>query len=182
MAKTPRQPRGEMPLVQLLPNLVTLAAIGAGLTAMRLAVDGRFNSAVALILLAAIFDAMDGRLARALNSESAIGAELDSMADFLNFGAAPAFILHLWAQEHAGGPAWIAAIVYTICCVLRLARFNIGARAETGGDPRFFVGVPAPAGALLALMPLYVSRAFPDFAPVAAPLVGAHLLVVGALM
>ncbi len=182
MGKPPRKPRSELPLVQLIPNLVTLGAICAGLTAIRFAVEGRFQMAVALIVLAAVLDGIDGYLARMLKSESAIGAELDSLGDFLNFGAAPALIVYFWALHDGGGTGWIMVLVYAICCVVRLARFNVGSRSEAAGDNRFFTGVPAPAGALLALLPMFVTFMVPQ--PISLPpeVIGPYLVFVGTLM
>lgn len=151
--------RRELPLLQLLPNFVTFGAICAGLTSMRMAMQGSFDLAVALILLAALLDGIDGRIARLLGSESALGAELDSLADFVNFGVAPGILLYLWGLQDARGAGWIAVLVFAICCVLRLARFNIGSRApEQPGGADAFLGVPSPAGALVALLPLYLGQ------------------------
>lgn len=182
--RPPRRPRAEMPLVQLLPNLMTLAALVAGLTAMRLALLGRTEAAVALILLAVILDGLDGLVARALRSESALGAELDSLADFLNFGVAPAFVLYLDYFDPASGFGWIAMLSYSLCCVLRLARFNIDARTEPDPDtPKKggFSGVPSPAAALLVMAPIYLDQAFPA-AGLPTFVVAALTVMVGAMM
>jgi CDP-diacylglycerol---serine O-phosphatidyltransferase len=135
-----------------------VVALCAGLTAVRLAVEGRFGMAVALIIAAAILDGMDGRLARLLKSESEIGAELDSLCDFVNFGVAPALVLYLWALQDMRAEGWIAALFYAVACVLRLARFNVGARAPDR-DMGSFRGVPSPAGAMLVLLPIYLANA-----------------------
>jgi CDP-diacylglycerol--serine O-phosphatidyltransferase len=177
-----RRGREDLPLVRLLPNAVTLAAVCAGLTAIRLAVTGRLELAAALIVLAAILDGIDGRLARLTGSESAIGAELDSLADVLNFGAAPAVVLYFAGSGTAGGGIWIAFLFYVICCALRLARFNVGSRTGEGGDKRYFTGVPAPAGAMLALLPLFLSFALPQRAALPEPAIGLHMLAIGGLM
>src|SRR5918998_4709084 len=121
-------PRPRLSVAQLLPNALTLAALCAGLTAIRFAFQGAFDVAAGLILLAAVLDGLDGRLARRLRSESAMGAELDSLCDFVDFGVAPALVVHLWATGGEGGLGWIAALVYAVACALRLARFNIGSR------------------------------------------------------
>ena len=182
MAKRPRQtPRHELPLLQLLPNFLTVGAICAGLTAIRFAFQGNYELAVALIVLAAAIDGIDGRIARLLKSESAIGAELDSLADFVNFGVAPGLILYLWALQDARSGGWIVVLLFAICCVLRLARFNVGLKAGNG-DGRFFTGVPAPAGALVVLLPLYISELMPTeprFPPLA---VGTYMVAIGLLM
>lgn len=155
--------RRDIALMQLLPNAMTLGAICAGVTAMRLAVVGAIDLAVALLLLAALLDGLDGSVARALKSESLIGAELDSLADVVNFGVAPAIVLYFWSLWQDPIIGWIAALIYLSCCALRLARFNAG--TKTGlHDNRFFTGVPSPAGALLALAPLFLTHAFPQSA------------------
>jgi CDP-diacylglycerol--serine O-phosphatidyltransferase len=154
----PQRMRRELPLVQLLPNFLTLAGLSCGLTAMRFAILERFEVAVGLVVLAALLDGLDGRVARLLSSESALGAELDSLADFLSFGVAPAFILYFWSLQTIPAFGWIAVLVLVICCALRLARFNIAhAVAATTDGKTWFQGVPSPAGALLALMPMYVA-------------------------
>lgn len=182
MVRAVRKPRAELPLVQLLPNALTLGAICAGLTAIRMAAFGAFNQAVGLVILAAVLDGVDGRLARALGSESPIGAELDSLADFVNFGVTPAMILYFWALEPADEIGWAAVLVYALCCVLRLARFNVGAKSDTPADKRFFTGVPSPAGALLALGPLFLVRALHLTAPIPAQGAALWLVLSGALM
>ncbi len=182
--RPPRRPRANLPLVQLLPNLMTLAALVAGLTSMRMALIGHIEWAVALILLAVVLDGLDGHLARALNSESELGAELDSLADFMNFGVAPAFVLYLACFDPASGFGWIAMLSYSLCSVLRLAKFNIDARTtpdatapRTGG----FTGVPSPAAALLVLVPIYLLEVFPT-AALPSFLVALLTVIVGAMM
>ena len=173
----------EVSLTQVLPNLLTIAAICAGLTAIRLGIEGRYEVAVLLIIAAGVLDGLDGRLARALGSTSRMGAELDSLADFLNFGVAPALILYVWALDDTGGIGWISVLVFAVCCVTRLARFNVGSKAE--GAPKsaaYFEGVPAPAGALLVMLPMYASFVFAE-APVLPPVViSAHMVIVGLLL
>lgn len=155
--------RRDIALVQLLPNAMTLGAICAGVTAMRMAMGGEFDRAVGLLFLAALLDGLDGSVARALKSESLIGAELDSLADVVNFGVAPAITLFFWTLWQDPFTGWVAALVYIICCALRLARFNAGVKSGPQ-DQRFFTGVPSPAGALLALAPLFLTHAFPQAA------------------
>lgn len=176
-------PRSRLSVVQLLPNALTLAALCAGLTAIRLAFGGEFDRAAGLILLAALLDGLDGRLARRLRSESAMGAELDSLCDFVNFGVAPALVLHLWAFDGAAGLGWIAALVYAVACVLRLARFNIGSRDQlASGLPKTtFTGVPSPAGAMLAFLPIFVANLMPSLA-VPGPACAIWMILVAALM
>ena len=178
----PRRPRRELHLAQLLPNLMTIGALCAGLTAIKSGIDGRFGLAVGFIVLAAILDGLDGRIARLLKSESSIGAELDSLCDLVNFGVAPAVVLYLWAfQEEMARAGWIAALIYAVACAMRLARFNIGAR-EPENDGSAFRGVPSPAGAMLALLPMILSHAVNGGVPMAEPLVALWLVGVAWLM
>lgn len=144
---------------RLIPNVLTLLALCSGLTAIRFAISGQFPHAVIAILLAAILDGLDGRVARLLHGTSKFGAELDSLSDFVCFGVAPALILYFWVMNLGGGFGWAAVMLYTVCCGLRLARFN----TMMGQDDlppyayNFFTGVPAPAAAGLVLMPLILS-------------------------
>jgi CDP-diacylglycerol--serine O-phosphatidyltransferase len=147
-----------IPVRALLPNLVTLLSLCLGLTAIRIAVEGKFELAIAAIVLAAILDGLDGRIARFLQSTSRFGAELDSLADFVNFGVAPAIVLYFWGLSSLRSAGWIAALVFAICTSLRLARFNV--MLDDPNKPpyagNFFVGVPAPAGALIVMLPVYL--------------------------
>jgi len=146
-----------IPVRTLAPNLITLLALCAGLTAIRLAFESRFELALAAIVFAAILDGIDGRLARFLKGTSRFGAELDSLADFVNFGVAPALILYFWGLHDLKSAGWIAAMVFAICAGLRLARFNV--MVDDPNRPawaaNFFVGMPAPAGAITVLLPIY---------------------------
>src|SRR5580658_3097405 len=148
-----------IPVRILVPNVVTLLALCAGLTAIRMAFEDRYGLALAAIVFAAILDAIDGRLARLLKGTSRFGAELDSLSDFVNFGVAPALILYFWGLHGLKSAGWIAAMVFAICAALRLARFNV--MIEDPDRPawasNFFVGVPAPAGAITVLLPIYVA-------------------------
>ena len=148
-----------IPVRMLVPNVITLLAICAGLTAIRLSTEGRMELAVAAIVFAAVLDGVDGRVARMIKGQSKFGAELDSLADFVNFGVAPGLILYSWTLHELNNVGWIAAMVFAISGGLRLARFN-----ATMDDPNkpafaanFFTGVPAPAGAILVLLPIYLS-------------------------
>jgi CDP-diacylglycerol---serine O-phosphatidyltransferase len=178
----PRRPRRELPLVQLLPNFLTVAALCAGLTAIRFAISGEFGIAAGLIVISAVLDGLDGRLARLLKSESEIGAELDSLGDFVNFGVAPGIMLYLWALHEMPRAGWIVALIYICCCLLRLARFNVISRAPEAEDGNHFQGVPSPAGAMLALMPLFLTKVFDDSFTVPAPVIAAWMVGVGLLM
>ena len=170
-------------LVQLIPNLMTLGALCAGLTAMRFAFDGNVFLSVALIALAAMLDGLDGAMARLLKSESALGAELDSLADFVNFGVAPGLLLYHWALQDSRSAGWIAVLIYAVCCALRLGRYNISARTNPGKKTIYFQGVPAPGGALLVLLPVALSRTFPGLVtPIEPPLAAIWLVIVGLLM
>ena len=175
-----------LPFVTLLPNMVTLLGLCAGLTAIRFVFSGHYQTAVMLILFAAAIDGLDGLLARRLQATSEIGAQLDSLADFLNFGVAPGLLVYQFAlasSERAG--AWIAVLIYASCCCLRLARFNVAhVKAQSAGtdSPRHFTGVPAPAGALLALFPVFISLETATDLHRAPMLAAAWLAVVGLLM
>lgn len=173
----------ELLLLKLLPNLISVLALCSGLTAIRFAIAGNFPMAILLIGVAAALDGLDGRLARMLKSESAIGAELDSLCDFVNFGVTPALVLYLWTLRVETNLGWIAVLVYVVCCMLRLARFNVGSRTEgETAEKTTFIGVPSPAGAMLALVPMYLvfslDHAF-DLPPV---LVALWMVGIGALM
>src|SRR4051794_12956255 len=148
----------QIPVRTLVPNLITLLALCAGLTAIRLAIEAKLEWAVAAIVFAATLDGIDGRVARMLKGTSRFGAELDSLADFVNFGVAPALILYFWGLHELGYAGWIAAMVFAICTGLRLARFNI--MIDDPNRPpwaaNFFVGMPAPGGAITVLLPIYV--------------------------
>jgi CDP-diacylglycerol--serine O-phosphatidyltransferase len=147
-----------IPVRTLLPNMITLLALCAGLTAIRLSVENKLEWALAAIVFAALLDGIDGRVARLLKGTSRFGAELDSLADFVNFGVAPALILYFWGLDELRSAGWIAALVFAICAGLRLARFNVmiddpNAPSWSGN---FFTGIPAPAGALTVLLPIYL--------------------------
>lgn len=184
--QTPRnnagRKRNDAALVQLLPNLITLAAICAGMTSIRFAVQADYILAVQLVLLACVLDGVDGRVARLMRSDSKIGAELDSLADFLNFGVAPPLILYFWGLQEIRSAAWIFVLFFTVCCVIRLARFNVDHKVEEAPVPSaHFSGVPSPAGAVLVMVPLFLSFAFetvqlPGFA------ICIYMVLVGLLM
>ncbi|MCF1707645.1 CDP-diacylglycerol--serine O-phosphatidyltransferase [Tabrizicola sp. J26] len=170
-----------LPILQLLPNAVTILALCAGLTSIRYAMEGRFDLAAILIVLAAVLDGMDGTLARRLDATSTIGAELDSLSDFLAFGVAPALLIFRFAQGDAQGFGWAFVLVYAICACLRLARFNVNRDTPPNGRP-VFIGVPSPGGALLALIPLFLAEARIFDASVYPQMVGAWLALAGLLM
>ena len=180
---------------RMIPNILTMLGLCAGLTSMRFALEGRFAAAAAAIIVAACIDGLDGRLARLLKATSRFGAEFDSLADFLCFGVAPGFVLYLWSLQTLGGFGYVPCLMFAVCMALRLARFN--ASLDAGPHPaytyNFFTGVPAPAGAGVVLFPLFIGleghnlgwdwlvtlSQFPPF--VAAMLVGTALLLVSTL-
>jgi CDP-diacylglycerol---serine O-phosphatidyltransferase len=153
-------PRDSLPFLYLVPNMVTILGMCAGLSAIRFTFDGRFELAAALIILAAILDGMDGMLARKLNAASSFGAELDSFADFVSFGVAPSILVFGYALAGPmAGLGWVFVLVFAVCACLRLARFNISRATPEGSAVRHFVGVPAPAGAMLGLLPVFAGLA-----------------------
>ncbi len=156
---TARGPRlREIPLRLMIPNLITVLAICAGLSGIRLAFENRIELAVAMVLLAAFLDGIDGRVARALKATSNFGGQMDSLADIINFGVAPALVLYVFILDQARSIGWIAALIYAIAMGLRLARFNVMAerQVKASWQSEYFVGVPAPAGAMLVLLPVYL--------------------------
>lgn len=179
-----RRPRLRRPTMnQLIPNALTVAALCAGLTAIRFGIMERWDLAVFATVVAGIFDGLDGRMARLLGGGTKFGAELDSLSDFVAFGVTPALLLYLWTMHQFGGLGWALVLLYAVCCALRLARFNTAL-----GDPNpppwaryYFTGVPAPAGAGLALLPMMltfeVGRGFFD-----TPTLNAAVLVAVALL
>lgn len=173
-----------VPLRLLLPNLVTLLALCAGLTGVRMAIDGRLEMAVYLVVLAACLDGVDGRLARLLKGTSKFGAELDSLTDFVNFGVAPALILFIWGLHDLGHVGWIASLILAIAAALRLARFNVALDdpLKPAWSSAFFTGVPAPAGAISALFPIYLEfLGFPR-TPLSGAVVATYVICVALLM
>lgn len=148
-----------IPLRMLVPNIITLLALCAGLTAIRLTIEGRIELALGAIVFAAVLDGIDGRVARLIKGQSRFGAELDSLADFVNFGVTPALILYFWKLNELSNVGWIAVMVFAIGGGLRLARFNV--QIDDPNKPafaeNFFTGVPAPAGAICVLLPIYLS-------------------------
>ncbi|BBK44199.1 CDP-diacylglycerol--serine O-phosphatidyltransferase [Allostella vacuolata] len=153
-----------LPINRLIPNALTVLALSAGVTALRFGLEGRWGHAVGMIILAAVFDALDGRIARLIGGTSGFGAQLDSLSDVIAFGLVPGMLVHQFAMKGIAGFGWIVALVYITCCALRLARFNTKLN-----DPdmppwayNYFNGVPAPAGAGLALLPMILAQQFPD--------------------
>ena len=164
MISTRRFRRKQRPRAQsfnrLVPNIVTVGALCAGLTGVRFAIAGKWEFAMVAILVAAVLDALDGTIARLLKAASDFGAELDSLSDVVAFGVAPGLIIYFWSLSTIGGFGWAAALFFAVCCALRLARFNSTLETRPAFSYNYFTGVPAPAGALLALLPLVVSQEF----------------------
>jgi CDP-diacylglycerol--serine O-phosphatidyltransferase len=145
---------------KLVPNIITVSAACCGLTGIRFAVEGRWEYAVTAIIVAAILDALDGRMARMLRASSEFGAQLDSLADIVSFGVAPAIILYFWTLQGAGGIGWVITLFFIVCCALRLARFNSMIGKLPPYAYNYFTGVPAPAGALMSTLPIVISLGF----------------------
>jgi CDP-diacylglycerol--serine O-phosphatidyltransferase len=150
--------RPGLTLRALVPNAITAGALCVGLTGIRFAIAGDFAKAVQAVIVAGVLDGIDGRMARALRAETRFGAELDSLADSISFGVAPALIIYLWSLQSLPRVGWFAALAFAICCVLRLARFNaqIDMPEQPHKEAGFLTGVPAPLGAALAFLPLYI--------------------------
>ena len=180
--------RGRLPggltLRAMVPNAITAAALCVGLTGIRFAISGEFEKSVLAVILAGLLDGIDGRIARLLKAQSRFGAELDSLADAISFGVAPALIVYLWSLQHLPRLGWFAALAFAICCVLRLARFN--ARIDLPDQPHkeagFLTGVPAPVGAGLAFLPMYlwIASGREEFAE--PKIVGAWLVLIAFLL
>ncbi|WP_243367714.1 CDP-alcohol phosphatidyltransferase family protein [Microvirga solisilvae] len=187
-APDPNEPRKRLfkpvPVRVIIPNIITLIALCLGLTAIRLAFEGRYEPAVVAIVVAALLDGIDGRVARMLKGTSRFGAELDSLADFVNFGVTPALILYSFLLNELKAMGWIAVLVFAIAMVLRLARFNV--MLDDPHRPEwkknFFTGMPAPAGALTSMLPLYLSFLGFSIGPAAAPIALVYLLGLAFLM
>ena len=173
----------EVPVRILIPSMFTLLALCAGLTAIRMAIEHRFDVAIAAIVLAAVLDGLDGRIARLLKAASRFGAELDSLADFVNFGVAPGIVVFTWALDGLRSMGWIVVLIFSICAALRLARFNVALDADQPAwKGEFFVGVPAPAGALIVMLPLYVEGIGVPGVQSLTPVILAYTLVIAFLM
>lgn len=180
----PRRKLREQPISRLFPNMITLAGLCCGLSAIRFAMLGRWEIAVGFILAAAIIDGMDGRIARMLGATSVFGAQLDSLSDFLCFGVAPVLVLHIWQLHDIRGLGWAVVLFFAVCTALRLARFNTALYDENKEpwESQFFVGVPSPAGGLLVLLPLIISLQFEGGLDLPPALTACHVVLVGSLM
>jgi len=180
----PRRRLRPPPINLLVPNTVTVLGICAGLTSIRFALLGRYEVAVIALLVAMICDALDGRLARLLRATSEFGVQLDSLADIVNFGVAPAMVLHIWVLSEIRGAGWGLVLFFAVCCALRLARFNVAATSDTPPEtsPRFFTGMPAPAGCGVAVLPILLSFELGQGWWTHPLVVAAHLLIVALLL
>jgi CDP-diacylglycerol--serine O-phosphatidyltransferase len=179
-----RRLRSEQPISRLLPNMITIAGMCCGLSAIRFAMAGRWELAAGFILAAALIDGMDGRVARMLGATSNFGAQLDSLSDFVCFGVAPAMVMYMWLLQDVRGLGWAVVLFFSVCTALRLARFNT-ALYDDKQEPwkkQFFIGVPSPAGGLLCLLPLFIALQTDQQIVLPAGVVVLHMLVVGTLM
>ncbi len=184
MDRSRRRPLKGLPINRMIPNILTLLAICAGLSAIRFALMERWEHALLAILVAAILDGLDGRIARILKGASKFGAELDSLSDFVCFGVAPAIMLYLWTLQYATRFGWTVALLYSVCCALRLARFNtaIDQPDQPTWTRNYFTGVPSPAAAGLVLLPMILSAQLGEDLFRQPLVVGPVLVVVALLM
>ena len=141
----------------ILPNALTILGVCIGLSSIKFAFDGNFKFSIIAIIVAAIIDGLDGRIARLIKGTSKVGKELDSLTDVISFGVAPAFIMYFWSLNQIGRVGWLICLIYVMCVALRLARFNVSSDSEPSWKDNFFEGIPSPAGGVLVLMPLVYS-------------------------
>lgn len=186
MEQKPKKKIAELPISRLFPNVITIIAICFGFTSIRYALSEQWDIAANFIIIAGFLDVVDGRLARFLKATSNFGAQLDSLADFVNFGIAPALVLYLWILEkiEIQGLGWALALSYVVCTTIRLARFNSDLVDENRPDWKngFFTGIPSPAGAYLAIMPVMLSFET-DILHYVNPLaIGIYFVIVGIVM
>jgi CDP-diacylglycerol--serine O-phosphatidyltransferase len=184
MNQAPRPVVKDLPITRLLPNMLTLLSLCSGLTGIRFALQGEWEKAVIAVLIASVFDVLDGRVARMLNMASKFGAELDSLSDAISFGVAPGFIMYEWSLKDAGGLGWIAVLIFAVCGALRLARFNtmLDNHEVPLWAKRYFTGVPIPAGACLALLPLAFVLEFGEVLHVPSEIYAVWMILIGGLM
>ena len=172
----------DVPFTRYIPSAITLLALCSGATAIPLAMYGNWRMAVAAIVCAAVLDTMDGWVARLIGAGSEFGAQLDSLADLVNFGIAPSILVYMWTLKTAGGAGWIFALLYCMCCAIRLARFNAEAPAPSDKPASHFTGLPTPAAACLILLPMQFTFQFGDMSFRNPLLTAAMIAVVAALM
>lgn len=177
LGRTAAALREDFPFGKFLPNGLTLMGLCCGTTAIPFALAGQWKAAVTAILFAALFDALDGRVARLFHVDSAFGAQLDSLADLVSFGIAPAILVYLWSLHGAQSAGWVITLVYSACCAIRLARFNVEAAARDPLEPPnpYFTGLPTPAAACLILLPMLLSFQFHS-AAFSSPLLNAFVI------
>jgi CDP-diacylglycerol--serine O-phosphatidyltransferase len=182
--KRPRRRLKALPINRMIPNMLTMLALCAGMTAIQFGLQDRWEHAVIAIAVAAILDGLDGRIARMLKGASKFGAELDSLSDFICFGVAPAMMLYLWSMQEAGRFGWLLVLLYAVCCALRLARFNTALEdvEAPAWAKNFFSGVPAPAAGGLVLLPIILSFQLGDSIVRRPEMVAFFLIAVAALM
>jgi CDP-diacylglycerol--serine O-phosphatidyltransferase len=176
--------RGEQPISRLFPNMITIAGLCCGLSAIRFAMLAHWELSVAFIIAAALIDGMDGRVARMLGATSLFGAQLDSLSDFVCFGVSPALVIYTWQLNDIKGYGWAVVLFFTVCTALRLARFNTGLFDDNKEDweKQFFTGVPSPAGGILCLLPLIISLQFEHGFALPPALTACYTLLIGMLM
>ena len=154
------QPKSNLKIVSekkarmILPNILTLIGVCVGLSSIKFALDSKFELSIIAIIVAAVFDGLDGRIARLIKGTSKVGKELDSLTDVISFGVAPAFIMYFWKLNELGRIGWFICLIYVVCVALRLARFNVNSGQVPSWRDNFFEGIPSPAGGVLVLMPL----------------------------
>ncbi len=184
MFKSGKEKRKSQSFNRMIPNILTMLALCAGLTSLRFGMEGKWEAAVASIIIAGVLDALDGRIARLIRGTSKFGAELDSLSDFLAFGIAPAVLLFLWTMKEAGPIGWVLVLLFAVCCALSLARFNTDMDSQhlPVWTKSFFTGVPAPAGGGLALLPIIISFQVENELIRNPQLVGILIVVISALM
>lgn len=172
------------PFRRFIPNLITIAGLCCGLSAVRFALLERWELCISFILAAALIDGLDGRAARMLRATSTFGAQLDSLSDFVCFGVAPVLVLYMWGLDDIKRIGWAVVLFYSVCCALRLARFNtaIVDKSEENWQKQFFVGIPSPAGAILTLIPLMLTVEMEDYSSISPWFVAAHVVFVAIMM
>jgi CDP-diacylglycerol--serine O-phosphatidyltransferase len=174
----------EQPISRLFPNMITLAGLCCGLSAIRFAMVERWELSVMFIIAAAVIDGMDGRVARMLGATSDFGAQLDSLSDFVCFGVAPAMVMYIWLLHDIKGIGWAVTLFFVICAALRLARFNsaLTTTPKNHWSKQFFTGVPSPAGGILCLLPLIITFQTESPLSVPTPFIAAYVVIIGGLM
>jgi CDP-diacylglycerol--serine O-phosphatidyltransferase len=179
-----QQIHSPQPFRRLIPNLITIAGLCCGLSAVRFALLERWEVCIGFILAAALIDGLDGRAARMLRATSTFGAQLDSLSDFLCFGVAPVLVLYMWGLDDIKRIGWAVVLFYSVCCALRLARFNtaIVDKTQEPWQKNFFVGIPSPAGGLLVLLPLMVAVEMDDYTAISPWFVAIHVVFIAIMM